>query len=147
MRHLIAIAAMVLATPLQADGHLGSGDAEAGEGAFRQCIACHVVANEDGEVLAGRKAKTGPNLYKIANGPAGAADGFKYSKPMIEAGEAGLVWDEANFVAYVQDPTGFLRTFLDDSKARGKMSFKVRKEEDAANLFAYLASLSPAPTN
>lgn len=147
MKYLTAVAAALLAMPLQAGEHLGSGDAAAGEGAFRQCIACHVVQNEAGDVLAGRKAKTGPNLYQTTNAPAGAVDGFRYSKPLLEAGEAGLVWDEANFVAYVQDPNGFLRTFLDDKKARSKMAFKVRSEEDAVNLFAYIASLSPEATN
>jgi cytochrome c len=31
---------------------------------------------------------------------------------------------------------------LDDKKARAKMSYKVRDEEDARNVYAYLFSLS-----
>lgn len=147
--NMIALAAATLmAAPAFADGHAvdltATGDAEAGEKAFKQCVACHVVADADGNVLAGKRAKTGPNLYGIAGRAAGAVEGFKYSKSMIAAGEeAGLIWNEASFVPYVQDPTGHLREVLDDKKARGKMAFKVRKEEDALNLYAYLVSIGP----
>ncbi len=36
---------------------------------------------------------------------------------------------------------GKIREATGDDKARGKMSFRVRKEEDAINLYAYIASL------
>ncbi|MEL6885463.1 MAG: c-type cytochrome [Pseudomonadota bacterium] len=142
-RPLALVAATTLAAPAFADGH-ASGDAAAGEKAFRQCISCHVVVNDEGETLAGRKAKTGPNLYGVAGRALGAVEDFKYSDIIMLAGEQGVVYDEANFVAYVQDPTGWLREVTGDN-GRGKMSYKVRKEEDAVNLFAYLASLAPAP--
>ncbi len=118
-----------------------SGDAAAGEKAFRQCVACHVVVNDAGETLAGRNAKVGPNLYQSPNRSAGAVDGFRYSKSMAEAGEKGLVWSEETFVPYVQDPTGYLREYLGDSKARGSMTHKVRKEQEAIDVYAYLVSL------
>lgn len=138
---LAAAATAMLAPAAWADGH-ASGDAAAGEGAFRQCVACHIVANDAGETLAGRNARTGPNLYAIAGRAIGAQDGFRYSPSMAAAGEAGLMWDEASFVAYVQDPTGYLREALDDGSARGAMAFRVRSEEDALNLYAYLVSLA-----
>ena len=140
----IAAAAMaVLAAPAFADGHTAaSGDAAAGEAAFRQCQSCHVVENAAGEVLAGRNAKTGPNLYGIAGATAGQVEGFAYSDGLVAAGAAGMVYDEATFVAYVQDPTAKIREASGDSGARSKMSFKVRKEEDAVNLYAYLKSLA-----
>ena len=53
------------------------------------------------------------------------------------------MWDEANFVGYTMDPTGWLRETLDNRRARGKMAFQVRAEEDALNLYAYLYSLAP----
>lgn len=143
-KHMLAtaltIAAASVSAPVLADGH-ASGDAAAGEKSFRLCQACHVVRNDAGEVLAGRSAKTGPNLYQIAGRTAGTVEGYGYSKSMVEAGEAGLVWDEASFVAYVADPSGFLKSYLDDKGARGKMTFKVRKEADAVNLYAFLAGL------
>ena len=137
-------AATVLAAPAFADGHAATGDAAAGEEAFnKQCVTCHVVADADGNTLAGKKAKTGPNLYDIAGQQAGIAD-FRYGKDIVAAGaDLGLVWNEENFVAYVQDPTNFLREFTDNKRARGKMTYKVRKEEDAINIYAYLFSLEP----
>ncbi|WP_179381381.1 c-type cytochrome [Jannaschia marina] len=138
----LAAVASILATPAFADGHLAaSGDAEAGESAFRQCQSCHVVENADGEVLAGRAAKTGPNLYGIVGRTAGTVEDFRYSDLIVAAGEAGMVYDEENFVAYVQDPTGHLREVAGDN-GRGKMSYRVRKEEDAVNLYAFLAQFS-----
>lgn len=132
-----------------------TGDAAAGEAAFRQCATCHVVADPAGETLAGRAAKTGPNLYGVAGRVAGLVPEFRYSDSLKAAGEKGKTYDEETFVAYVQDPTGYLREFLDDPSARGNMTYKVRKEEDAVNLYAYLHSLSngaiwpaeAAPTN
>lgn len=118
-----------------------SGDVAQGERAFRQCQTCHVVTDPDGNVLAGRNATTGPNLYGIFGRQAGSVEDFNYSDSLVEAGEAGLIWDEESFASYVQDPTGFLREYLDDSGARGKMTFRVRSEEDALNLAAYIASL------
>ena len=55
-----------------------------------------------------------------------------------------MTWNEERFVGYVQELTGWLRERLDDNKARGKMAFKVRKEQDAIDLYAYLNSLAPA---
>ena len=136
---LAAVAATgFAAAPALADGHAATGDAAAGEGAFRQCQSCHVVESPDGEVLAGRAAKTGPNLYGVAGRTAGAVEGFRYSDLMMSAGEQGVMWDEANFVPYVQDPTGHLREVTGEN-GRGKMAYKVRKEEDAVNLYAFLA--------
>ncbi len=134
-----------VAGPLFAEGHIATGDAEAGETKFnRQCIACHVVADADGNVLAGRNARTGPNLYGIAGRELAAVDGFRYGDGIIALGAAGAVWTEADFVSYVQDPTGWLREALDDSRARSKMAYRVRTEEDALNMYAFLATLGAA---
>lgn len=134
---LAAIAAATVAAPA-----LAAGDAAKGAKTFNQCQTCHVVVNDAGETLAGRAAKTGPNLYKVIGRQAGSVDGFGYGPSIVEAGKNGLVWDEESFIAYVQDPTKFLKETLDDSKARGKMTFKVRKASDAADLYAFLVSLA-----
>lgn len=131
-------AAALLTAPAFADEH-ASGDPDAGEAVFKKCMSCHVIADPDGNVLAGRNAKTGPNLYGIVGTKAGEVEGFRFGKSILAAGEAGLVWDEETFVAYVQDPKAFLREFLDDSKARTKMSFKLRDEQDAKDVFAFIA--------
>ncbi len=139
----IAIAAGLLAAPAFAGGH-ASGDAAAGEKVFSQCQTCHVVQDDDGNTLAGRNAKTGPNLYGLPGRTAGSVDGFRYGDSIVEVGEAGTAWDEAAFVAYVQDPKGWLEEQL-GGRARSKMAYRVRSEEDAANVWAYIASLSPEP--
>lgn len=121
------------------------GDIEEGKQAFNQCQTCHVVQNEAGEILAGRNAKAGPNLYGVFGRQAGTYPGFRYGDDLVAAGEAGLVWDEASFVAYTKNPSEFLKEFLGDPRARGMMQFRVRDEADAYDLYAFIASLSPAP--
>ena len=102
-----------------------------------------MVVDDDGNTLAGRRARTGPNLFGMIGKQAGTVEGFRYSRELVEAGERGLVWDEETFVAYSLDPVKFLRAFLDDGRARGKMTFKVRKPGDAADLYAFIESLGP----
>ncbi|MBF9057862.1 c-type cytochrome [Rhodobacterales bacterium HKCCSP123] len=143
-RKIVLAAAMtLLSAPMaMADAHAASGDAAAGEAAFRQCVACHVVENEAGEILAGRNGRTGPNLYGIAGEAWGTGDDFRWSPGMQALNEAGVLITEESFVAYVQDPTAYIREASGDNSARGAMSFRVRSEEDAVNLYAYLASLA-----
>lgn len=135
----LAAAALLLAGPALADAHLApTGDAAAGEKAFRQCQSCHVVQAPDGEVLAGRAARTGPNLYGVVGRTAGTVEDYAYSDVMEAAGAAGMVYDEANFVPYVMDPTTHL-TEVSGENGRGKMVYRVRKEADAHDLYAFLA--------
>lgn len=142
----LSIAVLALAAaPAFAQDSKTSGDPAAGEKVFNQCQACHVIKNDEGETLAGRSGRTGPNLFDLEGRQAGTVEDYRYSNALVEAGEAGLEWNEEDFVAYVQDPTGFLRKFLDDQGARGKMSLKLRSEEDAANVWAYITSLGGEP--
>lgn len=118
------------------------GDAVAGEAQFeRQCVSCHVVVNEAGEALAGHSARVGPNLYGVAGRVPGTAEGFRYSRSMVSYSAVGAGWEEATFVPYVMGPTEFLREELADPRARGKMAYQVRDEQEAHDLWAYLASL------
>lgn len=135
------VAALVAAPALAQDVEV-TGDPAAGESAFRQCQTCHVVVNEAGETLAGRNARTGPNLFGVVGSEAAVDEEFNYGDDLLAASEQGLVWTEETLVPYLQDPTSFLREHLDDSGARSKMTFRVRSEEDALNLVAYLHSLS-----
>ena len=138
------VAAASMATTAFADGHGGSGDAAAGEKGFNKCKSCHMITADDGTDIV-KGGRTGPNLYGIIGRQAGRVEGFRYGASLVEAGEAGLVWDAANLTEYVQDPKKFLQTYLDDKGAKSKMSFKLSKGgEDVA---AYLASVAPAPTN
>ncbi len=131
------IAALTLAVPAYA-----AGDAAKGEATFKQCQTCHMVMDDTGAVLAG-KGKTGPNLYGLFGRQAGSYPDFKYGESIVAAGAAGLIWNEADFVAYVQDPTAFLKEKLGDSGAKSKMMFKVKDAAIAADLYAYLSQFSP----
>ncbi|WP_172329529.1 cytochrome c family protein [Mangrovicoccus sp. HB161399] len=134
-RTVSALAAFLLAAPA-----LAGGDPAAGEKAFRQCQACHVVRNGAGEVLAGKTAKTGPNLYGLPGRVMGSEEGFAYSDAFEEAQATGRSWDEEAFVTYVQDPNAYLSDML-EHKSRSKMTFRLREEQDARDLWAYFSSL------
>ena len=146
MRHVLATAMLIstLGAPVIAGGH-ASGDAVAGEGDFRQCRSCHSITDGDGNDIV-KGGRTGPNLWGLPGSTAGSREDFpRYGDDLVAAGEAGLVWDEESFVAYVQDPAGFLKEHNGDSGARSMMSFRLRDAEDAVNLWAYIASVSPEP--
>lgn len=101
---------------------------EQGEKVFRKCKACHQIGE-------GAKNRTGPILTGIVGSPAGAVEGFRYSKPLMAMANEGLVWDEASLNAFLAKP----KTFMKGTK----MSFAgLRKEEDLAAIHAYLASFA-----
>lgn len=146
MKFALSVAVLgMLAAPVFAESH-GGGDAVAGEKVFKKCQACHNVVDPDGAVLAGRKGKkSGPNLYQVIGRTAGAFDGYSgFSSSLVEAGEAGLVWDEATLAAFIQDPKAYLKEYLEDPKARSKMSLRLKGADKAADVAAFLASLAPA---
>jgi cytochrome c len=136
----LAVLSSVLAAPAFA-----AGDAEAGAKVFNKCQTCHVVQNEAGETLAGKNAKTGPNLYGIVGRAAGTYPEFKYGESIVALGASGFTWTEADLVTYVADPAKFLKDKLGDTKAKSKMVFKLGNETEAANVAAFLASFSAAP--
>lgn len=130
----------LMGAPVFADGH-ATGDADAGAKIFNKCKACHMIQDAEGNNIV-KGGRTGPNLYGVYTRVAGSSD-FKYGPSLVEAGEAGLEWDEETFVKYVADPKKFLAEYNDDKRAKSKMSFKLRKEAEAANVWAYLVSVGP----
>lgn len=97
-----------------------------GEKVFKKCAACHKVGD-------GAKNGTGPIMNGIVGRSAGTVDGFKYSKPLMDMADGGLVWDEANLHAFLENPKGFIKGT--------KMSFAgLKKEEERAAVIAYLAA-------
>lgn len=132
--HGLAAAALCM-SPLPAM----AGDAAAGERDWRQCRSCHMIADNDGNVIQ-RGGRVGPNMYGIIGSPAAAADGFRYSADLRAAGAAGLVWTEENFLAYITDPSGFLRDFTGNAGAQSSMNYQARSGQE--NILAYLMSLS-----
>ena len=121
------------------------GDPAKGEELFAgQCGGCHIIQNEAGEVLSqGSQTDASRNLYGIAGRVPGSFPDLFYSKLMRSYGESGAVWEEANFVDYVLDPTGFLHqaTGMGGPSA---MEVWIRDEQQAHDVWAYLSSFSPA---
>lgn len=98
-------------------------DAAAGEKVFAKCKVCHFVDQD--------KNKIGPSLSGVIGRTAGTHPGFSYSKPMIEAGKSGVVWDDATLATYLHDPKAMIKGT--------KMAFVgLKKDEDVANVIAYL---------
>ena len=115
----------VLGTPAWAEGDVG-----AGEKVFKKCAACHAVGD-------GAKHKVGPELNDVLGRTAGTAEGYKYSSAMIAAGEGGLVWDNTTLAEYLANPKGMIKGT--------KMAFAgLKKEDEIANVVAYLKSFSEA---
>lgn len=130
------ISVIATALILAAGASYAEGDAAKGEKDFKKCKSCHMIANGDDVIVKG--GKTGPNLYGVVGRPAGDQADYKYSKALLEARDAGLIWTEETLNAYVQDPKAFLRETLGDSSAKAKMTFKLKKPQDVV---AYLASV------
>lgn len=121
MRAIAFFAAVSIAT--LATGQSQAQDAAAGEKVFNKCKACH-VADED-------KNKVGPSLKGVIGRTAGTHPNFKYSTAMVEAGKAGLVWDDAKLTEYLRNPKGMIKG--------GKMAFPgLKKDDELANVIAYL---------
>ena len=135
MGSLVFGAFAIVATSSLADGHIAEGE----KLVAKRCKACHMIADGDNVVLKG--GKVGPNLWGVIGRPAGSIEGFKYGKSLSQAGEKGLVWDEEQLAAYLADPKKYLRVYLDNKKAKSKMSFKLKKEDQRAAVAAYLGSL------
>jgi cytochrome c len=132
---------------LLASSAIADGDAASGEKVFNQCQSCHIVANEAGEVLAGRNGRQGPNLYGIVGRIAGSYPGFRYGDGLLAMADAGMAWDAEMLVSYLADPTSFVREATGNKRAKAKMSFRLRNAQDAADVIAFIASLSPAAGN
>lgn len=131
MTQLIAASLVMLGT-----GAMAEGDAAKGEKDFKKCKACHAITNGDEVIFKG--GKTGPDLFGMIGRQAGTVEGFKYGASIVEAGEAGLIWSEETLIEYIKDPKGYLREYLDDSGAKAKMTFKLKKPE---NVVAFMAGL------
>ena len=103
-----------------------NGDAAAGEKVFRKCKACHAVGE-------GAEHKAGPVLNGILGKAAGASDEFKYSKALVEkVNTEKLVWNPETLAEFLTKPKDFIKGT--------KMTFAgLRKEDDRANVIAYLA--------
>ena len=135
-RRAVRALAAGLAFACAAPSFAQDGDIAAGEKVFRKCAACHKIGDD-------AKNGVGPVLNGVFGRTAGTFEGYKYGRSIVAAGEKGLVWDEERIFAYIGNPKRFLRDYLGDKKARAKMTFRLKKEEDRMNVIAYLKNFSP----
>ena len=98
----------------------------AGEGAFRQCKACHQLGED-------AKNRTGPVLNGMLGRAVGSVEGFRYSGVFQDAAAAGDVWTQDSLAAFLADPRGTM--------SGTKMSFRgVRDAAEIEALIAYIQS-------
>jgi cytochrome c2 len=101
--------------------------AKTGEKVFKKCKSCHQIGD-------GAKNKSGPILTGVFDNPAGAVDGFKYSKAMRKAAEGGLVWTDTELASFLAKPKAFMKGT--------KMSFSgLKKESDQLAIVEFLKSI------
>lgn len=122
----LTVLAVMAATPALADG-----DAAKGEKVFKKCAACHMVGPD-------AKIKVGPVLNGLFGRTAGTLEDYaaKYSKDMVAAGQAGLVWTEETLDTYLEKPKDVVK--------KTNMAFAgLKKEDEREDVIAYLLQFSP----
>lgn len=109
------------------------GDPEDGAKVFKKCRACHTVGPEAFN-------RSGPQLNEIFGRKAASVEDFKYSDGLTRMGNDGLNWDFDSLDAYIENP----KAFASDTR----MNFAgLKKEEDRANVLAFLRQYSASPEN
>ncbi len=119
----------VVATPLPV--LLASASVEEGAKVAKKCVSCHNFGEGEGN-------KTGPHIYDVVGRPIASISDFSYSDAMHTAADEHGNWTYEALNEFVTNPKKY---------APGtKMGFGgLSKEEDRANLLAYLQSLSQDP--
>lgn len=137
MRQSLTLAVFASLSVLTAAPAAFAGDAAAGEELWRNCRSCHSITDDAGTAIQ-RGGRTGPNLYGLPGRAIASVEGFRYSEAMLAVGATGLAWDEALFVEYLADPNAFVAAH----GGSGRASMNFRLAEGAADMWAYLASVS-----
>jgi len=120
----LAFVVLALAAPGTASG--GDGNAEAGAGKWRGCIACHTIVR-------GEPHRAGPNLWGIFGAPAASRAGYAYSPALMAA---DIVWTRETLDAWLRSP----RALVPGSR----MSHAgLARAEDRADIIAFLRSHGP----
>lgn len=102
------------------------GDAAQGEKVFNRCKVCHTIDE-------GGAPKQGPNLYGVYGRAAGSSQPGSLDSGKLP--ESGIVWDDATLAEWLAGPSKFVPGV--------KMTFRLTKEDDIANVIAYLKANSP----
>lgn len=104
---------------------VAAADAAAGQKVFGKCAACHKVDGTNA---------TGPHLDGVVERAVASVEGFTYSEPMLAHAAAAPTWTLDELNSFITNPKGHV--------PGTKMTFAgLAKEQDRANLVAYLSSL------
>ena len=114
-----------LAVLVASSGAYADGDADKGKKLFARCSACHATGDQN---------KVGPGLQNVVGRSAGAVAGYNYS-PALKT--SGLTWDEATLDAFLKAPQSIVKGT--------RMSLSLPKDQDRADVIAYLATLADTP--
>lgn len=110
---------------------LALANAEAGKQVFNKCAICHTPGK-------GEANKVGPNLWGIIGRATAQIAGFEYSTAMKKLGSENHKWTYEELYRYLYSPKKYV--------PGTKMAFAgLKKDEDRANLIAYLRTLADAP--
>lgn len=111
---------------------LAKADVKAGEIIFKKCAACHNAEK-------GGPNKVGPNLWGVVDRPIASHEGFAYSAGMKDFSKGGSEhWTFENLNHFLTAPKKLV--------AGTAMGFAgLPKEEDRANLIAYLHNQADSP--
>jgi cytochrome c2 len=97
---------------------------DAGQKVFQRCAACHMVGPD-------AKNRVGPELNGVVGRTAGTLEGYKYSPALVDAGAAGLVWNEETLHQFLADPRAMVKGT--------KMAFPgLKNAEDVNAVIAYI---------
>lgn len=121
------VAAVLVLTP--PSGHSASaqealvGDPATGERLYRsRCFACHTLDRD----------RVGPRHRDVFGRQAGKVAGYRYSDALAAA---NFEWTTATLGQWLKDPEAFV--------PGQKMNFRVTKDQDRADIIAYLESVRP----
>jgi len=107
-------------------------DAKAGETTFKKCQACH-----SGEK--GGPNKVGPDLWGVVDRPVASHEGFAYSAAMKDFSKGSTEhWTFDHLNHFLTAPKAYVK-----GTAMGFAGLK--KDEERANLIAYLRTLADTP--
>jgi len=111
---------------------LASASAEKGAAVAKKCQACH-------DLKKGGPNKVGPDLWDLIDRPVAEHEGFAYSAGMKEFSKGGTEkWTYDNINHFITSPKKFVK-----GTAMGFAGLP--KDEDRANVIAYLRTLSDNP--
>jgi cytochrome c len=125
MKSLIIAASVIVASASAAMTQAMAQDVAKGETSFHKCLPCHSIGDS-------AENKIGPELNGLDGRHSGSVDGFEYSDANKNS---GIVWNEAKFKEYIQDPRGVV--------PGTKMIFAgIKNPQEINDLWAYVSQFN-----